>query len=123
MAAWLERIRAVGWVQYLSEPRYKLVVLRQLAARGLARRRRANLSEELLLDFLFPGDQPRRRARRQLRLPDELFSIIAQYYWGGGLSAEEELAAAAETAAATEAEEASDSEPEEPEEPSDDADY
>ena len=91
MAAWLARIRdAGGWTRYLSEPRYRLVVLRELVARNLARRRRADSGKEQLLDFLFPGDQPRRRARRlQQRLPDELFSIIARYYWGGELSAED----------------------------------
>ena len=86
MAAWLAQIQLVGWTRHFSEPRYKLVVLRALSARGDARRKRADLGKEQLLDFLFPGDQPRRRARRnQPRLPDELFAIIARYYRGGGL--------------------------------------
>ena len=46
MFAWLARIRAVGWARYLSEPRYKLVVLRELAARGRARRERAFFGKE-----------------------------------------------------------------------------
>jgi len=99
MAAWLKRIHAAGsWARYVSEPRYKLVVLRELSAKGLARRRRADSGEEHLLDFLFPPDQRRnKRARRhQLHLPDELFSIVARYYWGGGMSAEEKAAATAE---------------------------
>ena len=114
MAAWLARIQAVGWARYLSEPRYKLVVLRTLAAQARAQRvrRRAFRGKELVLDFLFPCDQspPKRtkQARRhQARLPDELFSIIAQYYWGGGLSADEEAAVAAEAAEAAAAAEES----------------
>jgi len=100
MAAWLRHISRVGWKNHLSEPRYKLVVLRELVARNRVRRRRADPGEEQLLDFLFPSDQSRRRARRHHhRLPDELFSVIAQYYWGGGMSAEEEVAAADEAAA------------------------
>ena len=81
MAAWLGRIQAVGWARYLSEPRYKLVVLRELA-KGRAQRERAFDGKELVLDFLFPGaGQPpsrgNKQARRQrARLPDELFSII-----------------------------------------------
>ena len=100
MAAWLAQIQQRGsWASYLSEPRYALVVLRALVARGRARRRRADSGKEQLLDFLFPGDQPRRRARRhQPRLPDDLFSVIAQYYFGGGLSAADEATAAAEAA-------------------------
>jgi len=109
MATWLSRIRRLGWTRYLSEPRYKLVVLRAMCARGLARRRRADPGEELLLDFLFPSDQPRRRAKRQPRLPDELFSIIVRCYWGGGLSGDEEAVAAAVAAEDAE-EESSDSE-------------
>mmetsp|Transcript_19467 Transcript_19467/g.60956 ORF Transcript_19467/g.60956 Transcript_19467/m.60956 type:complete len:130 (-) Transcript_19467:82-471(-) len=109
MAAWLARVQPSGWTCYLSEPRYNLVVLRALAARGLARRRRADPGEELLLDFLFPSDQPRRRAKRQPRLPDELFSIIVRCYWGGGLSGDEEAVAAAVAAEDAE-EESSDSE-------------
>ena len=100
MAAWLDRIRAVGWKRHLSEPEYKLVVLRELAAKGRARRERAFDGKELVLDFLFPGhffrsgpgdDDP--------RLPDELFSFIAGYYGDGGMTAEEEAALAAEAAA------------------------
>ena len=89
MAAWLGRVRAVGWTAYLSEPRYKLVVLRQLSAQGRAERRRAFSDTEHLLDFLFPGqsgEQTRankQARRRRLRLPDELFAIVAGYYWGG----------------------------------------
>lgn len=101
LAAWLARVReAGGWTRYISEPRYKLVVLRAEAARGLARRRRADLSTEQLLDFLFPGDRPRRARRSQPRLPDELFTIVARYYWADEMSAEEEAAAAEEEAAA-----------------------
>ena len=88
--------------RHLSEPRYKLVALRALVAKQRAQRvrRRAFCGKELALDFLFPGEpQPQRnkQARRYApRLPDEIFSIIACYYWGGGLSADEEVAAAAE---------------------------
>jgi len=94
MAAWLARVERDGWTRHLSETRYKLVVLREIAARGRARREHAFDGKELVLDFLFPGhffrsgpgddDDP--------RLPDELFAIIARYYWGGGMSAEEEAA-------------------------------
>lgn len=90
-AAWLARIQAQGgWTHHVSAPRYKLVVLRELAARRRARRQRAFYGKEHVLDFLFPGDQPTRRPRRMPRLPDELFSIILRYYWrrhvhrGGG---------------------------------------
>ena len=88
-AAWLERVHTVGWTCYLSEPRYGLVVLRALVAEGRAERRRAFSNTERLLDFLFPGksgEQPSRakQARRfKQRLPDDLFSLVAQYYWGG----------------------------------------
>mmetsp|Transcript_27706 Transcript_27706/g.85657 ORF Transcript_27706/g.85657 Transcript_27706/m.85657 type:complete len:267 (-) Transcript_27706:105-905(-) len=100
MTAWLGRIQVAGWARHLAEPRYKLVVLKELVARGRARRQRAFFGTERMLDLLFAGGQPNTRAKRgQPRLPDELFSIIAQYYWGGGLSAEEEAAAAAEAAA------------------------
>ena len=83
MAVWLERIR-----ERIRESRYKLVVLRALAARGDARRERAFHGKELVLDFLFPGDGPPPQANKQTkrgrpRLPDELFSIIARYYCGG----------------------------------------
>ena len=101
MAAWLSRVSAATWTRHLSEPRYQLVVLRELSARGLARPRRGVLVNIQLLDFLFPGDRPSMRARRdQPRLPDELFSIIASYYWAGGMWTEEEAAVAAEVAAA-----------------------
>ena len=107
LAAWLETVVAVGWTRYLLEPRYKLALLRQLAARGDARRERAFHGKELVLDFLFPDDQPppqasllsrgkelvlgffspgaqpKRRARRRPRLPGDLFKIIARYYWCG----------------------------------------
>jgi len=103
MAAWLSRVRVLGWTRHLSEPRYKLVVLRELVARERARRERALPGKELVLNFLFPGDQPPPRATKQAkrgpRLPDELFSVIARYYWCGEPSAEEEAAAAAERAA------------------------
>lgn len=39
MVAWLERIlQCGGWTRYVSEPRYQLVVLRELVARARARR-------------------------------------------------------------------------------------
>jgi len=105
MALWLRRIQLHGWTRHLAEPRYKLVVLRALAAGGRARQRRAIDVNVALVDFLFPGDLSSPRASKQAKrsrphLPDELFSIIARYYWGGGLSAEEEAAVAAEAAAA-----------------------
>ena len=154
MAAWLTRIRKCGWTTYLSEPRYALVVLRELVARGRARRlegrgrrqrTRKCKKQKQLLDFVFPGGRPRTPrfalVRRQcdvcnlqrplseeafpicdacelrrycshacqridwlsghrdictfdtdakaatpalLRLPDELFSIVVRFYWGGG---------------------------------------
>mmetsp|Transcript_8761 Transcript_8761/g.26189 ORF Transcript_8761/g.26189 Transcript_8761/m.26189 type:complete len:207 (+) Transcript_8761:214-834(+) len=81
-AAWLARIRAGGWVRHLSEPRYQLVVLRALAARGDARRERAFYGKEQVLDLLFPGGRANTRAKRdQPRLPDDVFSVIACYYW------------------------------------------
>ena len=94
MADWLERIAQVSWKRHLSEPRYALVVLRALAARGdarlpgrrLPRRQRADKGKEHVLDFLFPGDL----RRREPRLPDDLFPLVIRYYWGGGLSAKEE---------------------------------
>jgi len=118
MAAWLARIRKADWTRHLSEPRYKLVVLRALAVRGLAQRQEGALDgNERLWDFLFPGYAPppqAKKRKRQARLPDELFAIIACYYWGGGLSAEEEDAAAAERQARAAAAEAFESESEEP---------
>ena len=64
-------------------------------ARGQAPRQRAFHGKE--------GGRPNTRAKRakrdKLRLPDELFSIIVRYYWGGGMSAEEEAAAPAEALA------------------------
>jgi len=81
MAAWLARITAVGWASYLSEPRYALAVLRELTARGRARRERTFHGKEYVLDLLFPDGRPNTRANRdQPRLPDELFAIIARYY-------------------------------------------
>ena len=97
LAAWLARISAAGgWTRHLSEPRYELVVLRSLCARGRAQR--ADSGKEQLLDFLFPSDQS---PLDQPHLPDELFSIIARYYWGGELTAEDEAAAAEEASAAS----------------------
>ena len=78
---------ASGWTRYLSEPRYKLVVLRALVAKGRASRRRTEF--EQLFDFLFPrksGDTPQanKQTKRHLaHLPNELFPRIARYYWGG----------------------------------------
>ena len=97
LAAWLASIQQTGgWARHLSEPRYKLVLLRELCARGWARRERAFHGKERVLDLLFPGGRPNTRAKRdQPHLPDELFSIVARYYRGGGLSAEEEATAAA----------------------------
>ena len=103
MGAWLERIRATGWTCYLSTPRYELVVLRALVARGRARRQRARFGKEHVralqyartLDFLFPDDQPQ---ANKPRLPNSVFPLVARYYCGG-LWAEEETAAAAEAAA------------------------
>jgi len=119
MAAWLARIiTARGWTYHLSEPRYALVSLRALAAKGLARRPRADVFNGQLLDFLFPGD----RARDQPYLPDDLFSIIVEFYWGGGMSAEEEAAHAADISWTPPEEEEEESEPEEEPEPGDSAD-
>ena len=71
-----------------------MAVIRALCAGDRARRKRADFGTEQLFDFLFPAGRPSRRApRRQPRLPDELFSIIARFWWGDGLSAEEEAAA------------------------------
>ena len=92
--------RKCGWARYLSLPRYKLVVLRAIVAKGLARRERAFHGKELVLDFLFPEPPPHEDEQSKPGLPHELFSIICRYYWGGGMSAEEETAAAAEAAAA-----------------------
>jgi len=103
MAAWLEQIQRVGWTCHLSEPRYKLVVLRALVARGQALRERTFHGKELSLDFLFPCHSPpqgnKQAKRSRLHLPDDLFPLVARYYGGGGMSAEEEVAAAAEAAA------------------------
>ena len=102
MAAWLARIRTVGsWTRYHSEPRYELVVLRELVLRGRAWRQRTFQTKADVVEMLFPG--PARYSFPDTpRLPDELFSIILSYYWGGVLSAEERTAAAAEAAAAAE---------------------
>ena len=90
IAAWLERVQEVGgWARYLSEPRYKLVVLRELVARGRARRERAFHGNELALDFLFPGQpcpKANKQARRIAHLPDDLFTLIARYYWCGDVT-------------------------------------
>lgn len=67
MAAWLERIEESGWKRYLSGPRYELVALRELVARGRARRLRAFSQKEQLLDFLFPGNQPTKPHKRAKR--------------------------------------------------------
>ena len=85
MGAWLERIRATGWTCYLSTPRYELVVLRALVARGRARRQRARFGKEHVralqyartLDFLFPDDQPQ---ANKPRLPNSVFPLVARYY-------------------------------------------
>ena len=106
MAAWLKRIQHRGWKRHLSEPRYALVVLKELTASGRARRRRASFGKEQVhefqrvrtLDFLFPSDPPPTQASKP-RLPDDVFSVIARYYWGGGMSSEEEAAHAREVAA------------------------
>ena len=75
LGAWLARVReAGGWACYTSEPRYQLVLLRELTARGQARRERAFHGKEHLLDLLFPGGRPNTRAKRdQPRLPDDVF--------------------------------------------------
>ena len=85
MAALLARIHKAGsWTRYISEPRYKLVVLRELTARGWARRERAFNGKEPLLDLLFPGGRPNTRAKRdQPRLPDDVFSVIVGGRVGG----------------------------------------
>lgn len=82
MALWLARIVQAGsWKRHLSEPRYQLVVLKELVAGGRARRARAFHGKEQVLDLLFPGDRQNTRAKRHPpRLPDELFAIIARYY-------------------------------------------
>ena len=85
LTAWLRRIRALGgWTKYVSEPRYKLVVLRELSARNRARREREFFGKELVLDFLFPP-----RANKK-HLPNYPFSLVARYYWGGATPAEED---------------------------------
>mmetsp|Transcript_14779 Transcript_14779/g.45827 ORF Transcript_14779/g.45827 Transcript_14779/m.45827 type:complete len:417 (-) Transcript_14779:40-1290(-) len=82
MASWLEHVLASGWTRHLSAPRYQLVVLKELVARGRAQRRRAAFKMDhgralqyvRMLDLLFPVDPP---PRDQPRLPDALFAIIA----------------------------------------------
>ena len=101
MAAWLARILAAGgWTRYISESRYKLVVLRELVARGRARRERVFpfakeqtplYGQEHIVDLLFPGDHAR---IDQPRLPDELFAIIVGYYSEDSLSVEDKAAGA-----------------------------
>mmetsp|Transcript_21814 Transcript_21814/g.65371 ORF Transcript_21814/g.65371 Transcript_21814/m.65371 type:complete len:121 (+) Transcript_21814:874-1236(+) len=104
MAAWLARIQAVGWTRHLSQPRYALVLLRALTVRGRAQRRRDLQVNVSFLNFLFPDDESPQQANKQAkrglpRLPNDLFRLVARYYWGGGLWAEEETALAAEVAA------------------------
>ena len=87
MAAWLARICEVGWTRFLSEPKYQLVVLRELVARGQARRA-ASGDDAQLLDFLFPGNIPRRtrsskQAKAGPRLPDDLLPHILGFWWAG----------------------------------------
>ena len=82
MATWLEHITAIGWTSYLSEPRYALVVLRELAGRDRARRKRADAAEEQLLDFIF-GAKAKRARPDPVRLPSDLLPLILQFYWGG----------------------------------------
>jgi len=55
--------------------------LRALVARGRARRPQVFLGKEQVLDLLFPGVH----SRGQPRLPDDLFMLIARYYWVGEL--------------------------------------
>ena len=83
MTAWLARIRAAGsWALYLSQPRYSLLLLRELSASGRARRERAFHGKELVLDLLFPGDQPQANKPR-LTLPNSVFPLVVKYWWGG----------------------------------------
>ena len=93
MKAWLARIHVTGgWARHLSEPRYALVVLRDLTANGRARRERAFFGRECVLDFLFPGKPPPPQAaafykqakRSHAHLPDDLFPLVVRYFWGGG---------------------------------------
>ena len=110
MAAWLMRVRH-GWTRYLSEPRYKFVVLQALVTRGRARRERAFHGEERVLDFLFPAPTPpqaSKHAKRLPHLPDDLLPFVTCYYWGGGMWAEEEAAAVAEAAEASDSDEDAD---------------
>lgn len=81
LAAWLARIRTVGWTRHLSEPRYMLVVLRELAASARAQREHASHGKERVLDLLFPSDQPNKPD--QPRLPDDVFSLVVRFYWCG----------------------------------------
>jgi len=76
MAAWLARVEAVGWAHYLSEPRYALVVLRELVSRRRAQRPREFTGKERVLEFLFPGDQTLIQAPR---LPNELVPRVLRY--------------------------------------------
>ena len=65
----------------------RLGILRELVARARARREHAFHGKERLLDFLFPGDQvppqANKQPRRHTRLPDDLFPLIARFYWCG----------------------------------------
>lgn len=78
IASWLARVQEVGWTRYMSEPRYALVVLRELVVQGRARRRRELFGKKHLSRFLFPPP----RARKP-HLPNYPFSLVARYYWGG----------------------------------------
>ena len=107
MAAWLHRIHYFSWRTWLSEPRYQLVVLRELVKRGCFRNSHARgcfqgLDEAVrpghalytysgkgpVLDYLFPNDQPTTMSarRRRLRLPNDLFPLVVRYWWCGGAS-------------------------------------
>ena len=92
MVPWLAQIRKNGWTRHLAEPRYKLVVLRRLAALNYAQRAMApHHGKERVLDLLFPGGDfsgtpNRQRVKNRTRLPDELFAHVVGYYWGGALS-------------------------------------
>ena len=86
-----------------------------VVARGRARRQRRFNGKELVLDFLIPNGRRRpntRGKRDQPHLPDELFAVIAGYYWCGELTAEDEAVASEAEAVASEAEAEADEEPE-----------
>ena len=98
MTAWLERIQRVGWKRYLSGPRYKLVGLRLLVARGRAQRQHPFFGKEQLMDLLFPGDQPLQPTSKQgvraCRTSSSQSSPATNAC--GGLTAREQAAAAAD---------------------------